>query len=239
MASSFPSTHTFSASAHLQPSTIALKLNAPALSSGLKGCSWCNKTHKCMLSFKANGLHRETGSRISCAMNMTAGQSDESGRRFSAEDIIDKARKLWESSPQPVKSFPWSRALDNFIQITLDLVVAVIKYLYVPVMAVVSLSEMSYCGHERKLLLIPIPLLLGVAVAGYLAKKALEISPFLKEDAEVPWHLIAMTIFFTLIKLPGPYYRYWGRILVPHFANGGILRTLWLAYLWYRRPRKQ
>jgi hypothetical protein len=58
------------------------------------------------------------------------------------------------------------------------------------------------------------------------------------QDAEVPWHLFVMAIFFTMLKLPGPYYPFWGRILIPHIANGGLLRTLWFAFLWYRRPQK-
>lgn len=57
------------------------------------------------------------------------------------------------------------------------------------------------------------------------------------QDAQVPWHLIAIAIVFTLIKLPGPYYPYWGRILIPHFANGVLLRALWFAILWNRRPK--
>lgn len=58
------------------------------------------------------------------------------------------------------------------------------------------------------------------------------------QDLEVPWHLITIAIFFTLIKLPGPYYPYWGRIFIPHMANGGLFRTLWSLFLWFRRPRK-
>lgn len=58
------------------------------------------------------------------------------------------------------------------------------------------------------------------------------------QDAEVPWHLIGIAILFTLIKLPGPYYPYWGRILIPHFTNGALLRTIWFAILWYRRSPK-
>ena len=58
------------------------------------------------------------------------------------------------------------------------------------------------------------------------------------QEAEVPWHLIAIAIFFTLIKLPGPYYPYWGRIIIPHFVNGVLLRTIWFAIMWYRRPQK-
>lgn len=58
------------------------------------------------------------------------------------------------------------------------------------------------------------------------------------QDAEVPWDLIAIAVFFTVLKLPGPYYPYWGRIFIPHFANGGLLRVLLSLFLWYRRPRE-
>ncbi|XP_020217540.1 uncharacterized protein LOC109800996 [Cajanus cajan] len=168
-------------------------------------------------------------------MNMSAQQSDDHGK-MKLDQLIDKARKLWDSSPEPVKNFPWSKALDNFIQLILDLILFVIRYLAVPVFAVTSLSELSYCAHERKLVLVPLPVLFGVAIAGILKETALELSPRLK-DAEVPWHLIVIAIFFTLIKLPGPYYPYWGRIFIPHFANGVLLRTIWFTILWYRRPK--
>ena len=59
------------------------------------------------------------------------------------------------------------------------------------------------------------------------------------QDAEVPWHLIAIAAFFTFVKLLGPYYPYWGRVFIPHFANGGLWRTLWFAFLRYRRPQKE
>lgn len=57
------------------------------------------------------------------------------------------------------------------------------------------------------------------------------------QEAEVPWHLIAMMMFFTLIKLPGPYYPYWGRLFVPHFANGVLLRALLSMFFWYKKTR--
>ncbi|KAK6143511.1 hypothetical protein DH2020_023859 [Rehmannia glutinosa] len=169
-------------------------------------------------------------------MNMAADQSDDP-RKLSIGHIVDKARSLWDRSPQPVKSFPWNKTLENFIQLILDLVLAVIKYLSLPLFAITSISEMSYCAHERKLYLIPFPFLVGVAVAGVLRDAALESSPFLK-NAEVPWHLIAVLIFFALLKYPGPYYPYWGRIFIPHFANGALLRTLWFMFLWYQKPQK-
>lgn len=179
--------------------------------------------------------HSTLRPKLFCAKDMTAGGSDEP-KKMSFDSVMDKARKIWEDAPEPVKGFPWSNALDNFIQLILDIFLTVVKYLYVPVMAVTSISEMSYSAHERKLYLILIPLLLGLAVAGILKEAALVSSPALK-NAEVPWHLVGIAIFFTLIKLPGPYYPYWGRIFIPHFVNGVLLRTLWFAFSWSKRPR--
>ncbi|GAA0151789.1 hypothetical protein LIER_43152 [Lithospermum erythrorhizon] len=179
--------------------------------------------------------HSKLKVKVFCAMDMAAGGSDEPKKMFF-DIVMDKARKLWEDAPEPVKLFPWSRAMDNFVQLILDLFLTVVKYLYVPVMAVTSISEMSYSAHERKLYFIFIPLLLGLTVAGVLKEAALESSPSLK-NFEVPWHLVIIAVFFTLLKLPGPYYPYWGRIFIPHFANGVLLRTLWFAILWSRRPR--
>lgn len=173
---------------------------------------------------------------ISCMISMTDGQSGDHGR-VNLDYVMDKARKFWNELPQPVKSFPWSNVLDNFIKFILNIVAAVIKYLSAPVLAVSSLSEMSYCAQERKLFLVPVPFLLGFAVAGIFKVTASELSPLVK-DAEIPWHLIATAICFTLLKLPGPYYPYWGRVVIPHFANGGLVRVFWMMYLWYRRPKE-
>ena len=87
---------------------------------------------------------------------------------------------MWDSSPLPMKRFPWNRALDNFVQLILDLIMAVVKYLSLPLMAVSSLSEMSYSAHERKLTIIPVPLLIGFVLMGFLKETALELSPLLK-----------------------------------------------------------
>lgn len=228
------SSHLLSASS---PSMkMALNTRPPLFPGFKEGLSQRIKESGCSFGFKSYGLVQNPGPNIFCAINMAAGRSNDP-EKTNLDHLMDKARKLWESSPQPVKSFPWNRTLDNFIQLTLDLILAVVKYLSVPLLVVTSLSEMSYCAHERKLKLVPFPIFLGIAVAGVLRQTALDISPLLK-DAEVPWHLICIATFFTLLKLPGPYYPYWGRIFIPHFANGGLFRTLWFALLWYRRPQK-
>lgn len=112
---------------------------------------------------------------------MAAGQSGDP-EKINFDHLMNKARKIWDRSPQPVKSFPWKRALENFTQLVLDLFVMVVKYLCVPLLAVSSLSEMSYCAHQKKLLLVPIPLLIGIIVAGVVRETALELSPLLKVE---------------------------------------------------------
>ncbi|KAG6432938.1 hypothetical protein SASPL_104532 [Salvia splendens] len=213
---------------------MALKLNASAVYS-LQNLQLRHRNHNCLWSFKPNRLYQNTA-RTSCSMNMAANQPGDP-KKMSITHIVDKARSLWDTSPQPVKTFPWNRTLNHFIQLVLDLVLAVIRILALPVFSITSISEISYCAHERKLYLVPLPFLVGVAAAGVLQNAALESSSYLKY-AEVPWHLIALLIFFALLKFPGPYYPYWGRIFIPHMANGAILRTLWFLFLWFRKPQK-
>lgn len=141
--------------------------------------SWSLKSNSFILSVNTNKGYRNPGQKTICAINMTAGGFGEP-MKAKLDLISQKARSIWDSSPQPVKSFPWNKAAESFIQLILDLVLAVMKYLSVPLLAVSSLSEMSYCAHERKLFFVPIPILVGVALAGILKETALELSPLLK-----------------------------------------------------------
>lgn len=137
-----------------------------------------NRNRSFQMSFKPNRLCQTT-LKTFCGMDMAAGSSD-GPKKLSVGYIMDKARSVWDSSPEPVKSFPWDRTLDTFIQLILDLVLAVTKCLALPLFFITSVSEISYCAHERKLFLVPIPFLIGLAVAGVLRNAALETSPFLK-----------------------------------------------------------
>lgn len=112
-------------------------------------------------------------------MNTASGQSDDRGE-LNLSHLMDKARTMWDTSPQPIKSFPWNKALENFVQLILDLFFNVIKYLSIPVFTISSISEMSYCAHERKLFLVPLTLLIGSIVVGVLRDAVLESSPYLK-----------------------------------------------------------
>lgn len=216
---------------------MALRFNIASSVYGFQNGLSLRRTQSCVLSIRQNQLCQQIP-RILSIMNTASSQSDDHGK-LSLSHIMDKARTTWDSSPQPIKSFPWNKAFDNFIQLNHDLFFTVIKYLSIPLFIICSISEMSYCAHERKLFLVPLSLLIGSVVAGVLRDAALESSPYLKtHHAAVPWHLISMLIFFALLKCPGPYYPYWGRITIPHLANGVLLRTLWFMFLWYWRPQK-
>ncbi|KAL8496257.1 hypothetical protein ACS0TY_020099 [Phlomoides rotata] len=107
-------------------------------------------------------------------------EQPENHMKLNFGHIVVKARSLWDSSPRPVKSFPWNNSSKHFVQLILDLVFEVINYLCIHVFADPSFSEMSYCAHERKLNLIPLPFLIGAVVAGVLKNAAFESSSYLK-----------------------------------------------------------
>ncbi|KAF9615425.1 hypothetical protein IFM89_023086, partial [Coptis chinensis] len=77
--------------------------------------------------------------------------------------------------------FNMDNALVNFLELILGLVYAVAKYLSVPLLALTSLSELSYCAHESKMRLVLIPLLIGIVVTGIFKDATLELYPQLKE----------------------------------------------------------
>ncbi|KAF9608891.1 hypothetical protein IFM89_012059 [Coptis chinensis] len=85
--------------------------------------------------------------------------------------------KVWKSLPQQVWSFHWPEALENFLELMLGLVYVVAKYLSVGLVALTSLSELPYCAHERKMQLVPIPLLIGIIVARIFKDATLELYP--------------------------------------------------------------
>lgn len=213
----------------------AALLQSPPFASNFKGV-WSVQVPRLSNTLHGSYLCHKTRHHFPRAINVTAGQSD-GPWNLDIDGFIIALRKLWDLFPQPVRSFPWTKALISFYQLIFELTWAVAKYLCIPLLAVSSLSEMSYCAHERKMVLIPIPLLAGFAVAGVLKDTAIELSPDLKEGG-FPGHLLLIAIFFLLLKLPGPHYPYWGRLIIPHFANGGLWRTLWSAFIWYRMPQQ-
>ncbi|ERN14194.1 uncharacterized protein LOC18442449 [Amborella trichopoda] len=217
----------------LEPPHISMKMASKVPSSGFRFKGWsANSRYFLSTSLVFQPLYfRHPRHAIRSSMNMVASDSGDS-KKIKLDQAIGEIRKVWESFPEPIKIFPWKKAFVNYVQLIVGIIYGVAKFLCIPLLAVSSLSEMSYCAHEQKMTLIPLPLLAGIFVAGVLKEASVEVSKDLQEG-DFPWHLVAIGAFFTLLKLLGPYYPYWGRILIPHFANGGLWRTLWFVRLWY------
>ncbi|KAJ7559903.1 hypothetical protein O6H91_04G106000 [Diphasiastrum complanatum] len=139
--------------------------------------------------------------------------------------------RVWKKAPKPLREFPWRRAIERLVERLSDVAWSAAKWLLVPVILLSSLSEISYSLVQNKEFLIPIGMLAGSFLAGVLKDAAVELSEDLQKG-EVPWHLIAIGFLFSLVKFPGPSYPYWGRVLLPHFATGGLLRTFFFAWSW-------
>ncbi|GLJ52144.1 hypothetical protein SUGI_1109310 [Cryptomeria japonica] len=168
---------------------------------------------------------------VTCALNISRGESG--GPEENKNVYLEKVKNILEDCCESIKAFPWKKAYTKFLHHLFSLAFWVAKWLSIPVVIISSLSEMSYCGWENKELLIPFGMVVGIVLAGILKETAIELSEDVQEG-KFPWHLLIIGAFFALIKLPGPYYPYWLRVFLPHFATGGLLRTLWSANIWYK-----
>jgi hypothetical protein len=55
---------------------------------------------------------------------------------------------------------------------------------------------------------------------------------FYVQEGRVPWHLVALGLLFLALKSITPYLPIWGRISVPHFANGGLWQVISFVNDW-------
>lgn len=168
---------------------------------------------------------------VTCAFNISRGESG--GLEEIKNARLEKVQNMLGDFGEPIKAFPWKKAFTRFFHHLSSLAFWVAKWLSIPVVLISSLSEMTYCGWQNKELLILYGLLSGSVLAGILKETAIELSEDFQEG-KFPWHLLIIAAFFALIKLPGPYYPYWLRVFLPHFATGGLLRLLWSANIWYK-----
>lgn len=148
-------------------------------------------------------------------------------------DMDNTPIKLLEICPEPVRRFPWKKAVWRVIQRLFQPILGVAKQLLIPILAVTFLMDVYYSIAQNKEIFIPIGMLAGCVFAEILKETAVELFQNFKEGG-FPWHLLAMALIFSLIKVSGPYYPYWGRIFLPHFANGGLWQTIWLTRNWHK-----
>ncbi|CAM6050727.1 unnamed protein product [Sphagnum compactum] len=147
----------------------------------------------------------------------------------------------WSRVPGPIRGYPWGQASVNFAWRLADLLWVTGKWLAIPVLLVSALSEVSYTLMQEKIFLIPAGMLGGFAFAGMVKETALEMCEALEsvQVTEVPWHIIVVGFFFLLVKAMGPHFPAWGRVVLPHFANGGLWQTMRLLNQWRRHEARK
>ncbi|KAG0555094.1 hypothetical protein KC19_12G143500 [Ceratodon purpureus] len=156
---------------------------------------------------------------------------DKSGEGRVQNNVI---ANMMAKAPEPIRIFPWGKAWSLFVQRVVFNFWTVGKWLAIPVLAVSMLSELSYTLLQQKVLIIPAGMIGGIAFAGMMRETALELfSEF--ETGEVAWHLVALGLFFAALKFISPYLPVWGRVSVPHFANGGLWQVIKLANDWRKQ----
>lgn len=172
---------------------------------------------------------------VQCVSSTVGGSSSEEVGESGGDRVQSNViSKVWAKAPEPVKVFPWDKAGWLFVKRVQYHFWTVGKWLVIPVFAVSMLSELSYTLSKGKLFIIISGMIGGFAFAGILKETAIELNSEY-ETGETPWHLVQLGLLFAALKLIGPYLPGWGRVSVPHFANGGFLHVIKLVNDWKRQ----
>ncbi|KAH9304755.1 hypothetical protein KI387_009159 [Taxus chinensis] len=144
--------------------------------------------------------------------------------------VKDVPIKLWEMCPEPVRNFPWKKARKRVVERFFHLILDAIKWLGITILVVTFFMEASYCVAQNKELIMTIALITGGVFAEILKETSIELElPQINKEGDFPQHLLIIMSVFSLIKILGPFYPYWARIILPHLANGVLCRTIWLG----------
>lgn len=172
---------------------------------------------------------------VQCVSSTVGGSSSEEFGKSGSDRVQNNAiSNVWAKAPEPVRVFPWGKAGRLFVERVVYHFWTVGKWLVIPVLAVSMLSELSYTLLQKKVFIIPAGMIGGFAFAGMLKETAIELTSEF-ETGETAWHLVALSVFFVALKFIGPYLPSWGRVTVPHFANGGLWHVIKLVNDWRRQ----
>lgn len=177
-------------------------------------------------------ISHSSSSRPQC-VSSTAG-SQEFDKNEDGRQQNKVISSILAMTPEPIRVFPWGKAGSLFLQRLLHQFWTVGKWLAIPVLAVSMLSEVSYTLLQDRVLIVPVGVIGGIAFAGMMKETAVELSSSL-EAGQVPWHLVLLGLFFGALKLIAPYLPLWGRVSVPHFANGGLWHVIKLVIDWRKQ----
>eukprot|EP00850_Spirogloea_muscicola_P016405 SM000133S26771 [mRNA] locus=s133:21877:22458:+ [translate_table: standard] len=82
-------------------------------------------------------------------------------------------------------------------------------------------------------------LLLGWAASGPLAAALAARAEPLQAVGRLPWHLLAVGLILSLLKLPGARYPGWARACLPLLADGGLARVAVKVRSWRAARRAE
>ncbi|KAG0582243.1 hypothetical protein KC19_3G045400 [Ceratodon purpureus] len=161
---------------------------------------------------------------VSSTVGRSGGDGDQRPQSSVTSNVVDKAS-------EPIRAFPWAKVGNVLLRRIQEQFWTVGKWLVIPVLALSVLSELSYTLVQEKVLIVPIGMVCGIVFAGIMKETALELSPSI-EEGKIPWHLVALGLLLVAFKFIAPYLPIWGRISVPHFANGGLWQVIVLFKDW-------
>lgn len=165
---------------------------------------------------------------IRCSIKTWAAECFGESKRFG-NYLKDLADHLWESSPAPVKEFPWKKAESVAIEQLLDLGHKAFRFAIIALLAISFASDVTMAVLRNRELLIPPGLFIGVALADFLKEFSQSLVQSTIKDENKVIQLWGIGMFFVLIKFIPLCINVQGMLLLPHIGNGGLMQILWLA----------
>ncbi|KAK8623447.1 hypothetical protein V6N13_118332 [Hibiscus sabdariffa] len=162
-----------------------------------------------------------------CRMKITMAQFGDPNKIKEQLAIIKN--KLWENSPESVKSFPWQKAENLLLEKLIIAGQKVLKLSFLAFVVLSCLSDFMFSISRNLELMIPFGLIVGLLMSDFLKETSQEaFRSFEGKDMEMKWQLLAMCGFFVVFKFVSAYFAIQTRVFLSHVANGGLMQVLWL-----------
>ncbi|KAG9147159.1 hypothetical protein Leryth_005393 [Lithospermum erythrorhizon] len=177
---------------------------------------------------QGNHLNKQRGhyqGSILCSMKFPT--MDQFSDFSNFEKYLDHVNwRILEFTPDPVKRFPWKKAVNVALQQLLMTGKEALKLSLLAVFVVGSLSDIVGSISKSKELLVPLGLLVGCAISEFVKDVSQE---FLNnnKDVDETWHLLGMGCIFLLLKIIAIKLSLEGQGFVLHVANGALMQVLW------------
>ncbi|CBI19349.3 hypothetical protein VitviT2T_027400 [Vitis vinifera] len=177
--------------------------------------------HGCSLSHAYN---RQTLHSHSIKLR-TMAQFSEQNKVKMQMSILRK--RLWEAAPDSLKDFPWKKAEDTVLQQLLLLGQKALKWSFITLFILSSVSDVIFCISRNKELMIPFGLFVGCMMADFLKETSRELFPN-SEKTGLKQPLLGIGCFFVFVKFMSTFLTSQGQAFLLHVANGGLMQILWL-----------